>query len=720
MPVKITYDAPLATAATVPEFPLVQLDCAGSVYQEALVDGRYLGVPPSAMGRPLPRQWTWERLQGGAASDRPLRRRQHAFSFEVDGSLLVEGWEWIGASVNDERAIVSLRHPLRKVKVAVETQLDGTELFARRLEITNIGEQPCALSHVAPWSGLIWEVGNRRWDDIELGSLPSSPFSVGRMTDSSAGTEGSFDWLALAPGGHQFESMHGRSGWGVPFCLVRNEATGEILVLDFGWSGNWSIELFNDFEAARILSPRDARVYARAVLAGPSPVRVLAPGEGATTPFVHVGALFGGLDDAVLALHRHIRGSVVPKQPAGRRHRVEVNHTAFTRNEQMTDDQLYAEIDLAAEIGAELFMVDAGWFGASSARWFDAVGDWDHESPLLTKGLKAAFDHVHAKGLLGGLWVEAERMGRESQLYADHPDWAMTRAGETILNLDLSRPEVRQHLERTLVRLIERYELDCFRLDFNHNIGEGGERERFGHLENVLWRYYDGLYEIFEHLHERYPDLLLENCSSGGGRMDLGMMARFHWTQITDRWSPGPNLKILNGATLALPPELCESVVGGISEGVSDVAFLVHSCLFGHFNVSGVTPTVAEANQAALSKWQRGIQLYKDFCRPVLDSCRLYHHTPIQRQTEAGDWVVLECASEDRNRVYAGVFRLMAAAEDAYQLIPRGVDPSKRYRVTYDSTGLSREVGGGDLIDNGLRVAVPSPLRSELLLFEGQ
>jgi alpha-galactosidase len=637
---------------------------------------------------------------------------------EVDGSVLVEGWEWEKATCGDDGARVVLRHPLRHVQVSVDTQLDGTEFFARSLEIVNIGERPCVLGHVAPWSGLVWEVGNRRWDDVELGSLPDSPFSVGRMMDSSAGTEGSFDWLPLAPGGHWFESLRGRSGWGVPFCLIRNEATGELLVLDFAWSGNWSIELFNDFEAARVTSARDARIYAGVSLAVPSPVRVLGPGESAKTPVVHVGALFAGLDEAVQALHRHIRVSVVPSQPSDRRHRVEVNHTAFTRNEQMTDDQLYAEIDLAADLGAELFTVDAGWFGDSSARWFDAVGDWDHESPLLEKGLKGAFDYIHSKGLLGGLWVEAERIGSASRLFAEHPDWAMTRAGEKILNLDLSRTDVKQHLEEMLFRIVDRYELDCFRLDFNHNIGEGGEREQSGYLENVLWRYYEGLYEVFEHLHERYPNLLLENCSSGGGRMDLGMMSTFHWTQVTDRWSPGPNVKVMNGVTLVLPPELCESVLGGISEGVSDLSFLIHSCLFGHFNVSGITPTASEANKEVLCRWRRGIQLYKDFCRPLLDSCRVYHHTPIQQQTQAGEWVVLECASADRLRLYVGVFRLMAAPADAYHLIPRGVDPAQRYRVRYDSAGLSREVSGADLTEHGLRVPVFSPLRSELLLFE--
>ena len=137
-------------------------------------------------------------------------------------------------------------------------------------------------------------------------------------------------------------------------------------------------------------------------------------------------------------------------------------------------------------------------------------------------------------------------------------------------------------MERTIVDIIERYELDCFRLDYNISVGEGGEVVRGGYAENTLWRYYDALYGIFDRIHQRFPNLLLENCSSGGGRMDLGMLSRFHWTQLTDKWSPAPTLKIVNGTTLCLPPERCETILGAIAEGVADLNFMLRVGLFGH------------------------------------------------------------------------------------------------------------------------------------------
>ena len=725
MDIRVVHSAPAATVLEVPDFPMVRFDTGVVVYQEALINGQYLVANTSAMGRPKPREWVWQGLSGGATGTRPLRTRQHAFQIEVGGQLLVDRWEWI--NVEEEVApardgtrelVVTLRHTQRPVEVAVHTVLDDTPFLVRWLVITNTGEDDLPVSQVYPWSGQVWDPVGRGWHTIDdLTLLPHGLFTLGRYVSTDAGGEGSFDWMELPIGEYGFETLNGRSGWGTPCFFLRNEVTGELAGFQFAWSGNWQVQLVNDFDPGH-RPPKDARLYARVGLAGPAPLRVLAPGESARTPEVHFGFLFGDLDACVQALHAHERASVIPPQPAGKEHLVEVNHTGYTRNAQVTEGQLHEEVDVAKDAGVELFMLDAGWFGEASERWSETVGDWNRENPLLVSGVKAAFDYAHAQGLQVGLWVEIERMGVASNLLRDHDDWAMRKRGERIPNLDLSKPEVARWVEDTIAGLIEKYELDCFRLDYNISTGEGGEAERGGFTENVLWRYYDGLYAVFDHIRARFPGLLLENCSSGGGRTDLGIMSRFHFTQVTDRWSPGPQLKVMNGMSLALPPELCMPLLGAISDGVSDIDFMLRIGLFGHMSVSGIFPTMMERHAVARERWKHTIDLYKTFVRPMLSTCRMFHHTPVQRQTEEGEWVVLECVSEDAGQGYAGIFRLPGATGEAYRFYPRGLDISRSYRVTYDTTGQSREVDGGRLVDEGLRVPVAGAYTSELLLFE--
>ncbi|MHB0859631.1 MAG: alpha-galactosidase, partial [Anaerolineae bacterium] len=688
-------------------------------------DGQFLVANTSAMGRPKPREWLFQALHGGQASDRPLRSRQHAFQLEVDGQLLVDRWSWLDAQeVPDAKpgcraCQVRLRHTQRPLEVTVHTRLDGTPFLTRWLTLTNTGDRPLPVSQVSPWSAQVWDATGNTWNASDLTRLGKSAFTLGRFTSSSALVEGSFDWMEVPQGTYGYETLHGRSGWGAPFGILRNEATGEVCVISLAWSGNWQIELFNDYERAR-RPVCDARLYAKVGMAGPAPLRVLEPGESSVTPEVHVGFLFGDLDACVQALHDHQRRSVILPQPEGREHRVEVNHTGYTRNAQITESQLHEEIDVAADVGVELFMLDAGWFGEVSEKWFEAVGDWDRESPLLPSGVKSAFDRVHERGMLSGLWVEAERMGPRSDLLRDHPEWQMERRGEKIPNLDLSKPEVAEYLEHKIAELIERYQLDCFRLDYNISVGEGGEAQRGGYTENVLWRHYDAFYRMFDRIHDRFPNVLLENCSSGGGRTDLGIMSRFHWTQVTDCWAPSPTLKIINGMSMSLAPELCETLLGAISDGIADIDFMLRIGLFGHFCVSGVFPSMDERQATAREHWRHAIQLYKDFCRPMLSTCKLFHHTPIQRPMEQGEWVALEAAAPDASRAYAAVFRLGDAHGDAYTLFPKGLDVGRRYRVTMDNTGRAMVVEGAALLNDGLRVPVSAPFTSELLLFEAE
>jgi len=736
MRIQVTHDAPPTTATQVPPFSVVRVDTGALAYQEALIGGEYLVACTSAMARPKPRETVWREL-GSSEQPHPgspvaRQSRQRAFRLVVDGQLLGDRWSWLGhdESPDDERGrrmlSVHLQHKLRPIRVTVHTRIDGTPFIERWLTVTNSGDAPAAISDVSPWSGQLWDAIGHPWTAIEPRTLPNGPFVLGRYTESSAGAEGSFDWVPLPAGSeYAYACHHGRSGWGLPWFVVRNEATGSACIGEMAWSGNWRIAFANTYEAMPWPPSEgwDVRLFAEISMAGPAPLRVLAPGESCDTPSVHIGWVQGDLQVCAEHWHTHIRRSVKLPQPEDRAHRVEINHTGWTRNAQVTEHQLYEEIDLAAEAGFELFMLDAGWFGDVSDNWGNAVGDWDHENPLLTHGVRAALDRVHDRGMLAGLWVEAERLGLASETRAAHPEWQMHRGDQEIPNLDLSKPEVEAYLLHVVCDLVDRYELDCFRLDYNINIGEGGDAVRSGLSENVLWRHYDALYRVFDAVRSRYPDLLLENCSSGGGRMDLGIMARFHWTQVTDKWSPPMTLRVINGMTLALPPEMHETILGAISDGQADTDFVTRIALFGHFCASGVMPSLGEIQQYGWRRWRHAIQLYKERVRPMLDTCRLIHHTPIQRQTAPGTWCVLECAAADGASAHVGVFRLEAAPSDAYLLRPRGLDLGRTYRVTYDtprSNGHRQifDMTGAQLANQGLLVRVPGALRSELVLLD--
>src|SRR6185295_3252007 len=274
-----------------------------------------------------------------------------------------------------------------------------------------------------------------------------------------------------------------------PFFVLRNHRSGEHWIGTLGWSGGYAFEFDLDDGHQR----GTARLSFRARPDGPAPLRVLAPGEMVTTPEMHLGLVLGDLDESVHALHDHIRASALPAQKPELAGLVE---SGIGPEQEITYDLINHELDVAESFGAELFFVDASWYSALNSRWWNTVGDWEVGSRF-PEGLAPIRERVHAKGMLWGLWMDAERIGSESNLAREHPDWFVRRYDERPEPggmLDLTKPAAAEWMEAAIDRLIAEHQLDFFRLDYNiGNVGPAGYSLQSGYVENDYWRYYEAL-----------------------------------------------------------------------------------------------------------------------------------------------------------------------------------------------------------------------------------
>lgn len=705
------------TIRTTPR-PIVTFFSGNLVYEEQLVEGglRTRFWSPQGLVKPD----TYLEMPAGQNQERPSLDEPIADSFgiSVDGQELWDGWQWQGtreihcAGRGCRELIEEFSSLVRPIRVRVHTQIDGNPFLRRWIEITNTGKSPAAIGSIFPMSGYLFSAHGLK-ENLPTGS---APFSVLRPASFQPGHEGDLRWTDIPDGSYSY----GNSKWGMPFAIVKNAVTGESFVLQFGWSGNYSFQFFNTHDPVH----DDAELYFRIGLAGPGPVRVLAPGESASTPSVYVGHFLADLDTEVQALHRYERRAILPSLPEDRVPPVEANSWGFVRDE-ISEKSLKAAIDITADVGAELFTIDAGWYGDVGSNWTDLVGDWKVGSRL-PHGLEPVFDYAREKGLLCGLWIDIERIGLDSELRKQHPDWVIRLHGASgdRTALDFTKPEVVNFAEDTLVSLIDRYKLDVLRLDYNTDIGRAGAQDnRLGFEENTSWRHYEALYAMYARIRHRFPKLMLENCASGGGRNDLGMLTNFHWAQVSDQWGGVRTLKALNGFSIAFPPEYGMSYVGLMSPDdyrYGDVDFRFRGQMFGHLSLGGVAPDLLHFPDEYRERVRHDIALYKSFIRPILPTALVYHFTPILPNTEPGHWVVIEHATPDHTKAYAGIFRLASAKEDAYLFKPRGLDPGNDYKVTFDNSGTSARMKGVDLINQGLSIRIGQPLRSELLLFEAE
>jgi alpha-galactosidase len=648
-------------------------------------------------------------------------------------ALLDRDWQWVVATeVDDDRpgirhVVVELAQASRPIGVKVHTCYDGSPFLVRWLEIRNGEDHSVALSEVAPFSGLLWWV--RSYAEYLSNGQPV--FSLGYYRRFRALEEGDFGWEPLQAGTRIVESRTGRSGHSRPSFWLRNEASGESFLGELAWSSNWRFEVTveqGDLDRGIRVAPtrdvaQDARAYFKIGPHAVDPVlRVLGPGETIVTPAVHLAHLHADLDGCVQALHQHVRRTVVPAQLPGRNQLIEANHRGYICDRE-DEAGIKNEIDLAAELGAETFVIDAGWYGPDPNQWWNNVGDW-HAGSWLPNDLLPIIEHAHAKGLLFGLWTEIESIGANSRLRQEHSDWILTRDGEPLANsrhLDVANPAVAEWMEAQLTDLIARYRLDLFRLDYNTHVFDGGNRAHDGFTENTLWRHVEAIWTIFQNLRRRFPRVIFENCAAGGGRLDPGMLRYFQITEISD-WMRAPrSLKILNGLSLSLPPEICLRTFGTEVPDhylYGDLEFQIRSCLFGQPILRGLAPTLAEIGEPRRAAIVHALDLYKSFIRPILPDAKVYHHTPILLLFDVSPWCVLEYAAPDDGREVVGIFRLTGSGDGAYRYRARGIRPNGRYRVRFDNSGDSLEISGYELQRDGLEIRLESPLTSELLLVE--
>jgi alpha-galactosidase len=365
-------------------------------------------------------------------------------------------------------------------------------------------------------------------------------------------------------------------------------------------------------------------------------------------------------------------------------------------------------------------MVDAGWYADRDTNWPETTGDWQCGNRL-PRDLFPVFDYARRKKLLCGLWAEVESAGKLSRLAAEHPDWFIRRYGKPVERiLDLSRPEVVQYVEGHVCRLIERYQLDMFRLDYNVDAWEGGFNPREGRQENTLWRHVEAIHGIFDRVGRRYPRVQLENCASGGGRCDLGMLRYFTTTWVSDWLRMPRTARILSGMSMALPPEFINRTFGQVMQGSDqgNIETQLHVAVLGHMAISGLSPRPEDLNPAAADIVKKYVDIYKTFIRPFHREARVYHHTPVIAGSDASGWCALEYVSPARDRAAAAVFRLVNAGGESYRLRFRGLDPARQYRLMIHPGGAACRRAGLELMQQGYEARLETPLSSVLLLLE--
>jgi alpha-galactosidase len=463
------------------------------------------------------------------------------------------------------------------------------------------------------------------------------------------------------------------------------------------WSGAWHAAL----ERA------DARL--RVTLDFPGVVTTVTPARPLELPHAFFGITGRSAGDESGALHQFIMRGIRrgrPFQP------LVTYNTWFTYGTTVNEDAMVAEIDRAASLGVELFVIDAGWyFGAGENGDFDfesGLGSWRADPDRFPSGLASLSDYAHGAGMKFGLWVEPEHVARST---IDAPglaseSWLATRDGDygslNVAQICLARREARQWVFDRLVALIEEVRPDYLKWDnnawINCNRPDHGHGAADGNLMHV-----QALYGLLDELRQRFPNLLIENVSGGGSRIDFGLVAYTDVAWMDDRTSPAAHVRHnIEGLTFAFPPAYLLSFLidadGEPIAGADDLPLLTRSRGAG---ILGLTYRTELLDPLTASLLAIQINEYKGY----RDTIARANATLLTLQTPYDDsgWDVLEELTDDA--ATALIFGFKAEQDNGRLVVrPRGLLPDADYDVTSVDTGPLGSARGDLLMAEGIEL----------------
>jgi len=521
----------------------------------------------------------------------------------------------------------------------------------------------------------------------------------------------------------------------IPYLLVdRPDAGGSGWYMGIEFSGRTRITLQRE---------RDSLHGVAGLNPGLEPFKThLGPGESFEAPRIFLGAFRGGPDAAGNILRRWVRDVLNnPRAVDDPEYPLVVNNS-WGSGMAINEEQARSMIRDSAELGFEMFHLDAGWFRG--------VGDWVPDAKKFPHGLAAVADYAHARGLKFGLWMDWAQAGFDAQPGALNVhdakirDWLTTDPPPDYkpqdefkgITIDIGVPAVHEWAAAEVNRVVSDYHLDmlehdgyvvaqgCERRDHPHAPPDAQSTRRFedsgflwvdsSNSTDVSYHATRAYYDIHSNLRRQHPNLLLEICNDGGRMVDFGSAAHGDYFSISDAYDPLSNRRAFYDSSYVLPPAMLESYVEKWpAPRIENFLYVLRSGMMGWFTLMLDTTAWTPEQHAAAKE---AIALYKARLRPLIREADIYHVAP---RPDGVHWDGIEYFDPARRRGVLYAFHGSSPKESRYSFALRGLEPAARYRVTFQDKSSPDGVAlGRELMGKGVQVVLPVPDSSELVFVE--
>ena len=566
-----------------------------------------------------------------------------------------------GAEGASQTLIVTLSDAVSGLEVDLSyTVYVEHDLLARSVQIRNTSGGPVQL-HNALSSCL--DLPNDEYDIVHLTGTWAREFNAQRM--------------AVPHGRFVVESSRGTSSnVHNPFLAIMpsasTEFSGDVYGTALMYSGNFAINVEkNEFESVR-------------VSAGINPFNfqwLLDAGESFTCPEVLQVFSDQGLNGMSQVWHKFVREQISPVQFNGVSRPTYLNSWEAAYFD-VSDATVLDLADKAKQMGLEMLVLDDGWFAGRNDDT-TSLGDWFSDADKFPDGVQATAKRVREKGLKFGLWFEPEMVNKESQLYRDHPDWIIHVPDRTLSTgrnqhtLDLSRSEVVEYLFERIDSFLSCGDIAYIKWDMNRIMTEIGSASLpEGRQLETSHRYMLGLYGLVQRITEKHPQVLFENCASGGNRFDLGLLRYMSQGWVSDMSEPIGRLPIINGASLLFPPSVLASYIGPVPghQNGRDVSLKTRAEVGFFCAARGLSINLEDIN-ADEQELKHYIELYKDTADDLVDG----HFYRLKYTANEVCW---QLSSADGGRIYVGYFHILSGPNLPFRRVKlQGLGIDAKYQL---------------------------------------
>ncbi len=483
------------------------------------------------------------------------------------------------------------------------------------------------------------------------------------------------------------------------FILANNETTedfGDCYGFSFIYSGNFKFEVEKDQLAqTRVLMGINDELFEY----------ILGVKETLVLPEVAISYSDKGLTGLSQIYHKLIRNNICRGSYKGVRPPILINNWEAT----YFDFNGYRIIDIAKkalEVGIEMVVMDDGWFGKRNSD-SSSLGDWVVNEEKLGGSLKSIVDKINNLGLKFGIWIEPEMVSEDSQLYKEHPDFVFKIPNKKPIVsrsqyvLDFSRSEVVDYIFNKISKVIESANIEYIKMDMNRSLHDiYTKSEAYQNAGTIMHKYILGVYNFLERLINKYPNILIEGCSGGGGRFDAGMLYYTQQIWCSDNTDAIERIIIQHGTSFGYPISSVGSHVSAVpnhqTERVVNIETRGIVAMAGTFGYELDLNIISKEDKDTIKKQ---IQTYKKHWNLIYNGLYYRLHIP-SKDREVASWLFV---SEDKKEALLNVVSLNTHCNNTVNYIKlKGLNPKMNYKID----GFKRVYSGVALMKGGIPIPV--------------